>query len=124
MALKILVVDDEPDTLEVLRAILEHADYEVTTAKNGLQALESVAAHKPDLIMLDQMMPEMDGFEALRRLKSNDATKHIPVVILSARDKPDDLQQGWKSGTDLYLVKPVTGNELTDYVNCILKEDC
>ncbi|HEX8550813.1 MAG TPA: response regulator [Abditibacteriaceae bacterium] len=122
MAKRILVVDDEPETVAVLRAILEYAGYEVSAAHNGVEALASVAAGHPDLILLDQMMPEMDGSEALRRLKSNEETKQIPVVILSAKDKPADLMKGWESGTDLYLIKPITGPELTDYIKCILAD--
>jgi DNA-binding response OmpR family regulator len=123
MAQKILIVDDEPDTLTVLRVILEQADYDISTATNGREALESVASNPPELIILDQMMPEMDGLEALRRLKANPATKDIPVIILSAKDRTDDMIKGWENGTDLYLVKPINGAELTDYVNCILLKE-
>lgn len=122
MAKRILIVDDEPDTVDVLRAILVQAGYAVSTAANGLEALSSVAASKPDLIVLDQMMPEMDGNQALVRLKGSYATKEIPVVILSAKDGAEDLQRGWDSGTDLYLIKPINGVELTDYIGCILAE--
>jgi CheY-like chemotaxis protein len=122
MSKRILIVDDEPDTVAVLRILMEHEGYEVSTASNGKQALDSVAASKPDLILLDQMMPQMDGSEALRHLKSDEATKDIPVVILSAKDKPADLMKGWESGTDLYLIKPITGPELTDYLKCIFTD--
>jgi DNA-binding response OmpR family regulator len=119
---QILVVDDEPNVVSVLRIMLEHAGYKVSTAGNGVQALESVAASRPDLILLDQMMPQMDGTQVLRNLKGRDETKDIPVVILSAKDEPADLMKGWESGTDLYLVKPIVGAELTDYIDCILND--
>src|SRR5687767_14082630 len=104
MPKRILIVDDEPDTVAVLKAILEHAGYAVSTATNGAEALDSVASARPDLIVLDQMMPIMDGKQALVRLKGSYATKEIPVVILSAKDAMEDLQEGWDSGSDLYLV--------------------
>ncbi|HEX8550746.1 MAG TPA: response regulator [Abditibacteriaceae bacterium] len=122
MSKQILVVDDEPNVVSVLRIMLEHAGYKVSTAGNGVQALESVAASRPDLILLDQMMPQMDGTQVLRNLKGRDETKDIPVVILSAKDEPADLMKGWESGTDLYLVKPIVGAELTDYIDCILND--
>jgi len=120
MAKKILVVDDEPEVVKILQITLEHAGYQVTTAKNGTQALECVAADKPDLILLDQMMPEMDGLEVTRRLKSDDATDKIPIVILTAKGTESDLAEGWDSGTDLYLLKPVMMSDLVSFVNVIL----
>jgi len=122
MAKKILVADDEPDTRDVLTVILVQAGYEVTTATNGVEALESVAAARPDLILFDQMMPEMDGSQSLMRLKGSYATKEIPVVILSAKDGAEDLQRGWDAGTDLYLTKPINSAELTEYLSCILHD--
>ena len=118
---KILLVDDERDTLRVFTLLLEKCGYVVSTATNGREALESVAASKPDLILLDVMMPEMSGSEALARLKSSAETRDIPVVILSAKDEPEDLQQGWEGGTDLYLIKPIVGSELVEYLDCILQ---
>lgn len=123
MAKRILIVDDEPDTIDVLRAILVQAGYVVTTATNGFEALASVSSARPDLILLDQMMPEMDGNQALLRLKASYATKEIPVVILSAKDGAEDFQRGWDSGTDLYLTKPINSEELTEYLSCILVDD-
>ena len=120
IAKKILVVDDEPDIVDYLRVVLEQAGYHVTTASNGHEALERVAAIRPDLVVLDQMMPLMDGLETLRRLKSDESTKDIPVVTLTAQDSAADMQSGWKSGTDLYLLKPILRADLLDYVECIL----
>jgi len=120
IAKKILVVDDEPDIVEYLRFVLEGAGYEITTALDGQQALKSIEAARPDLVLLDQMMPLMEGSEVLRRLKADEQTKDIPVVMLTAQDSAADMMKGWQSGTDLYLLKPIMGAELVDYINCIL----
>lgn len=120
MPKRILVVDDERDIVAFIKACLERAGYQVGTAKNGREALEYVAANKPDLILIDQMMPEMDGLETLKKLKSDAATSGIPAVMLTAKDAPADMMKGWESGTDLYLVKPIMPRELLEYIQCIL----
>jgi two-component system alkaline phosphatase synthesis response regulator PhoP len=116
----ILLVDDEPDVIYALKVSLEQAGYRVSTAENGQQALHTVANDRPDLILMDRMMPVMDGLEALRRLKDNPSTAHIPVVLLTGQDSYQDMEEGWKNGTDLYLTKPVFPAELLDYIRCIL----
>jgi two-component system alkaline phosphatase synthesis response regulator PhoP/two-component system response regulator VicR len=93
--------------------------YEVVTASNGREALEKVAAEKPDLIIMDVMMPEMDGFGALKILKENSATAAIPVIMLTAKAQDADVFQGWKSGADLYLTKPFNPQELITFVKRI-----
>ncbi len=117
----ILVVDDEPDIITLLRINFEQQGYTVTTASNGREALEQVAIRKPDIILLDQMMPEMSGLEVAQELKADEATAAIPVVMLSAKDSYDDMSQGWQSGIDLYLVKPIDLQELESIVETILK---
>ena len=119
MPKKILVVDDEVDVLRLLQVSLEQAGYEVCTAGNGQEALECVAAEKPDLIVLDQGMPIKDGFETLRDLKGNADTSEIPVVMLTANSSDAGMSEGWESGTDLYLVKPILPAELVELINCI-----
>jgi len=121
MSKKILLVDDEQDVLRLLQVSLERAGYVVATAHNGQQALEHVAADSPDLIVLDQAMPIMDGFELLRHLKGAESTSAIPVVMLTANCSDEGMSQGWESGTDLYLVKPVLPAELIDFINCIFE---
>ena len=120
MSKKILIVDDEPQVLRLLQLSLEQAGYQVTTAGNGQEALEHVANDRPDLVLLDSVMPLMDGTEVVRRLKGNTDTAQIPVVILTANDSPNDMEKSWQSGTDLYLTKPILTAELLDYIHTIL----
>ncbi|PQV63201.1 two-component system response regulator [Abditibacterium utsteinense] len=120
MAKRILAVDDEKHILRLVQINLEKAGYEVVTASNGREALESVAAQKPALIVMDVMMPEMDGLEALQTLKNDAATADIPVVMLTAKAQDADVFQGWQSGADLYLTKPFNPIELLTFVKRIL----
>lgn len=120
MPKNILVVDDTPDTVYLLRITLEQANYRVTTAENGQQALECTAKDRPDLILMDIAMPVMSGLDALQHLKGNAATADIPVVLLTAQDSYEEMTKGWESGTDLYLTKPFSPAELLSYIKCIL----
>jgi CheY-like chemotaxis protein len=120
MSKTILIVDDEQDVIQVLQLSLEQAGYQVISAENGQHALERVATHTPDLILMDQMMPVMDGLEALQHLKGNQATAAIPVVMLTANNSYAQMSEGWESGTDLYLTKPVPAVELIEFIDCIL----
>jgi len=120
MAKRILAVDDEKHILRLVQINLEKAGYEVVTASNGREALEAVAAEKPALIVMDVMMPEMDGLEALQNLKNDPATASIPVVMLTAKAQDADVFQGWQSGADLYLTKPFNPMELLTFVKRIL----
>ncbi len=103
---KILIVDDEPFNLDYLEQELEDADYETLTAESGAQALEIVSAEKPDLILLDIMMPGMDGFAVLERLKSNPETRDIPVIVISASSSLQYVVKGIELGAEDYLPKP------------------
>ncbi|MBW3638036.1 MAG: response regulator [Armatimonadetes bacterium] len=120
MAKRILAVDDEKHILRLVQINLEKAGYEVVTASNGREALEAVKAQHPDLIVMDVMMPEMDGLEALENLKNDEATANIPVVMLTAKAQDADVFQGWQSGADLYLTKPFNPMELLTFVRRIL----
>ncbi len=121
----ILVVDDEPDICNALQLCLQYEGYQVTTADNGRAALEQVAAARPDLILLDVMMPEVDGFEVLKRLRADAATADIVVVLLTARTEYEDMAKSWEQGADLHLSKPFNFVEVTDFVKCILDgENC
>ncbi|MBF0164016.1 MAG: response regulator, partial [Magnetococcales bacterium] len=102
----ILVVDDEPINIEVLDEILRR-DYGVRFATNGVMALEMAIKHDPDLILLDIMMPEMDGHEVCRRLKADPRTKPIPVVFVTAMCGKEDIVEGLRLGAYYYLTKPV-----------------
>jgi CheY-like chemotaxis protein len=108
----VLIVDDEEVIVAVLRRYVTMAGYDQETAMNGREALERVAANPPDLILLDLMMPEMNGFEACRQIRSNPATAKIPVIVLTALRSQSDSQEARNCGATEFIVKPVTGEEL------------
>ena len=112
----ILVVDDDPVIQKLLSVNFEMEGYRVVTANDGIEGLERVASDKPDLILLDVMMPRMDGIEVSKRLKSDPATKEIPVVLLSAKAQSSDIQSGIEAGADDYVTKPFDPLELLDKV--------
>jgi class 3 adenylate cyclase len=109
---KILIVDDEPFNVDYLEQELEDLGYRIASARNGQEALDRVGADPPDLILLDVMMPVMDGFTACRLLKSRDETRLIPVVIMTALDGIEDRIKGIEAGADDFLTKPVNPREL------------
>ncbi|MEM0011514.1 MAG: response regulator [Candidatus Bathyarchaeia archaeon] len=121
MPKKILVVDDERPIVRLVQVNLEHAGYEVVTAYDGREALEKVEQEKPDLIILDVMMPQMDGFEVIQRLQANPKTRDIPVIMLTAKAQDADVFRGWQSGVTLYLTKPFSPFELISFVRRIFR---
>lgn len=118
---KILAVDDEKHIVRLVQINLQKEGYEVATANTGKEALEVVKTFGPDLIVMDVMMPEMDGFEALKKLKENPATSEIPVIMLTAKAQDADVFRGWQSGADLYLTKPFNPAELLTFVKRLLQ---
>jgi DNA-binding response OmpR family regulator len=116
----IMVVDDEPELVTVVCLMLEKNGFNVRCAYSGQQVFADLEEQKPDLIILDVMMPEMDGLEVLRRLKSAPETSSIPVMMLTARDQPEDILRGYKTGADFYIPKPFTKHQLLDGINSIL----
>jgi two-component system alkaline phosphatase synthesis response regulator PhoP len=121
MAKKILAVDDERHIVRLVQVNLERQGYEVVTAFDGKEALEKVESESPDLIVLDVMMPYMDGFEVLQNLKKNQSTRDIPVIMLTAKAQDADVFRGWQSGVDCYLTKPFNPMELIAFVRRIFK---
>jgi putative two-component system response regulator len=109
---KILIVDDEEKNVKLMIAILKNYGYDFETAKNGLEAIEKAKTFTPDLILLDIMMPEMDGYEACRRLKENPETQRIPVVMVTALADRESRIKGLESGANDFLTKPVDATEL------------
>ncbi|WP_432823557.1 response regulator [Trichloromonas sp.] len=103
---KILIVEDEESLLKLESILLISKGFEVKGVPNGKAALESVAEEQPDLILLDIMLPEIDGFEVCRRIKSDPATRHIPVIMLTAKKSREDMVRGEKVGADWYITKP------------------
>lgn len=115
---RILIVDDEPGLRELVRINLEHEGYEVLQAENGLEALNVVKDQHPDMVVLDVMMPDMDGWEACRRLRE---FSPIPVLMLTARVQSKDIVTGLDSGADDYLLKPFNMDELMARVRALLR---
>jgi DNA-binding response OmpR family regulator len=118
---KILIVDDEPFNVDYLEQELQDLGYETVSAGNGQEALEKVATESPDLILLDIMMPIMDGFAVCRILKGNDDTRLLPIVIMTALDDIDDRIKGIEAGADDFLTKPVNQRELVARIQTALK---
>jgi class 3 adenylate cyclase len=123
MSSRILVVDDSPANIQALAGTLKDKGYQISVATNGRQALDVTARLRPDLILLDVMMPEMDGFETCRRLKADEATRGIPVIFLTARAETADLVQGFELGAVDYVAKPFNAHELLARVSTHLTLD-
>ena len=117
---KILVVDDEIYIVHILDFSLGMEGYEVVTALDGEQALAKVKTEEPDLIVLDIMMPKLDGYETCKMLKSDPETRHIPVILLSAKGRNVDQQMGFQVGADDYITKPFSPRKLVERINLIL----
>ena len=113
---KILVVDDIPLNVLLVKKMLQPLGFETSEAEDGIVAMEKIGADKPDLILLDLMMPRMDGFEVLRRLRASDDTKSIPVIILSALNSNDDVAKGISMGAEDYITKPIIMDRLQSSV--------
>lgn len=121
MPRKILAVDDEKHIVRLVQVNLERQGYEVITAHDGKEALQKVEDERPDLVVLDVMMPYMDGFEVLQSLRRNPSTRDIPVIMLTAKAQDADVFRGWQSGVDCYLTKPFNPMELVSFVKRIFK---
>jgi len=117
---RILVVDDEPPIREILKFQLENAGFEVACAEDGAEGLQMVEERPPDLVLLDLMIPQMDGYEVCRRLKRDYSTRHIPVIILTARGELDEKLKGLESGANDYVTKPFSVPELLIRVKNVL----
>ena len=118
---RIVVADDSPASLDILKTRLASQGYDVVTATDGQEALDAVLSHRPDLILLDVMMPRLDGFEVCRRLKADPTLPFIPIILVTAKDDTRDIVAGLDSGADEYLTKPVDHAALTARVRSILR---
>jgi len=121
MTARVLVVDDLPANVKLLEARLSEEYFDVTTASNGIEALALCERAECDIILLDVMMPELDGFEVCRKIKSNPLTHHIPVVMVTALDQPSDRVRGLEAGADDFLTKPVTDIALISRVRSLAR---
>lgn len=122
MAKKILVIDDEPRLLKAITIRLKASDYEVITGQDGAEGLEKAKSLNPDLIVLDILMPKMDGYEVCRLLKFDEKYKSIPVIMLTAKAQDIDKAMGKKVGADDYITKPFETQDLVDKIKKHLGE--
>ena len=120
MTKKILVVDDEMYIVNILDFTLGSEGFKVVSAANGEEALRKALEINPDLILLDVMMPKIDGYEVCRALKAKEETKHIPVILLTAKDRDADREKGREVGADLYMTKPFSPTRLLEEVRALL----
>jgi len=120
---KILLVDDHPDIVRLLEIALRGEGHTILTAYDGKQALEVIQKERPDLIVLDVMMPEVDGFRVLSRIKTDPELQHIVVVMLTVRDQPEDVTLGLDIGADFYLSKPFKPTDVLSLVRRVLGGD-
>ena len=121
MSIRILVADDEPNQLELLTFNLVQADYEVIRAEDGRQALDMIEEHRPDLVIIDWMMPHMSGIDVCRTLRSRAETRQLPIIMLSARGEEGDRTLGLDIGADDYISKPFSPRELISRVRALLR---
>lgn len=119
MPLKILVCDDERHIVRLIQVNLERQGFQVVTAFDGKEGLEKVRAERPDLCVLDVMMPYMDGFEVLKNIRKDPATENLPVIMLTAKAQDKDVFEGYHYGADMYLTKPFNPMELVTFVKRI-----
>ncbi|MCL7927314.1 MAG: response regulator transcription factor [marine benthic group bacterium] len=118
---RLLVVDDEPDILSILVYQLSKEGFRVSTAVNGQSAIATAAEERPDLVILDLMLPGIDGYEVLKRLRQNEATASIPVILLTARREEEERLRGFEFGADDYVTKPFSPQELVFRVRALLR---
>jgi DNA-binding response OmpR family regulator len=117
---KILIIDDDVDTLRLVGLILQRDGYQILAAADGPQGLNVAESELPDIILLDVMMPHMDGYEVARQLRANQKTAHIPILIFTARTQIEAKVAGFESGADAYLTKPTHASELQMQVRSLL----
>lgn len=122
MAKRILVVDDEPDLVEMIKMRLEASGYEVIPAYDGKEALDKAKKEKPDLIILDLMLPKIDGYKVCRMLKFDEKYKKIPIIMFTARAQEQDIKLGKDVGGDAYITKPFEPQGLLAKIKELLKE--
>ena len=115
----VLAVDDIPLNLVLVQKMLSRFNFKLRTAKSGQEALDAVAEQKPDLILLDLMMPGIDGFEVIRRLRENPSTADIQIVILSALNSNEDVVKGFKAGANDFIMKPIIMEKL---LSCVVNQ--
>ncbi len=117
----VLVVEDSPAQQAMIADLLKGSGLDVTSASDGVEALEQIQGHRPDLIVLDIVMPRMNGYEVCRRLKADPKTQHLPIVMCSSKGEEFDRYWGMKQGADAYIAKPFQPTELVGTVKQLLR---
>ncbi len=118
----VLVVDDHPDVVAIIRSILEAQGYEVLAAYGGREAMTKLEGCRPDLVVLDIMMPEVSGFAVLKWMRATPRLASIPVILLTAKNEDEDLLEGYRCGADYYIPKPFTSGQLLYGIRVVLKQ--
>lgn len=119
---RILIIDDSPTVIKMLQIVLESKDYEVITAYDGETGLKKVYSDKPDIVILDIMLPDIDGYEVCERIKNNANSKDIPVIMLTAKDMGEDFNKAMEKKADWYIVKPYDVEHLIRVINTLTEE--
>ena len=122
MTKRILVIEDDPNTLRFVEYTLEHGGYQVVSSTNGLEGLKKAQDEHPDLIILDVMLPGLDGYEVCHRLRLKPETAHVPILMFSAKARQEDIDTGLKIGADGYLAKPVAPSEIITKIESLLTD--
>ncbi|HII01711.1 TPA: response regulator transcription factor [Methanosarcinaceae archaeon] len=120
---KILIADDDPEALTALKKVLEAENYSLAGASDGFSALEAVKSQRPDIVLLDLMLPGIDGFEVCRQLKGDPLCRHVPVMMLSSRDEVEARIEGFETGAEDFILKPVNPLELKTRIRMILRRN-
>jgi DNA-binding response OmpR family regulator len=118
---KVLVVDDDPSIRRLLNATLELEGYTVAMAADGEEALAELPTSRPDVVVLDVMMPKLNGLDVLDRIRRNPETATLPVILLTARSSKEDVWEGWQRGVDYYMTKPFDVEELLRFIEFVLE---
>lgn len=118
---KILMVDDAATILMMEKMFLSKEPYELVTANNGQEAVEKAESERPDLILMDVVMPKMNGFEAVQKIRENVATQSIPIIMVTTRGEEDNMEKGYENGCNDYVTKPINGPELLTKIRNLLE---
>ncbi|MCC6525364.1 MAG: response regulator [Polyangiaceae bacterium] len=119
---KVLLVDDSETALHMGRLILGRGGYQLVLARNGAEAVTKALAERPDLILMDVVMPELNGFEAVARLRAEDATRDTPIIMVTTRGEEDNVRRGFEAGCNDYVTKPINTVELLSKIRSFLAE--
>ena len=124
MQAKVLLVDDSSTALLMSETVFKkHTSYAVVTARDGEEGVRKALAEQPDLILMDVVMPKMDGFAACREIRTHESLKGVPIVMVTSRGEPANVETGYRSGCNAYLTKPISAHELLEMVHMFLGAD-